>query len=160
MDEEEEKEESPFGPLLAGAMSGTLTDDDFLKAEKFLKELKEFSRLLLILSVATITVFSSLIHFTEKVHWLYKVVIIGQIACFACGVWFHIVLLNIFERLYRLSDEPVPSENKSLHEWLMLALSIQFWAFLISTALLVLLLFAHDWLAPAVLDKTRPALTP
>ena len=69
------------------------------RAEKKLKELKEFSRLLIILSVAFITVSSSLYGFKEDVFSLYMLVVVIQLFALYFGVRFHKKYLLVFTRL-------------------------------------------------------------
>ena len=125
------------------------------KLEKRIKERKEFSRLLVILSVAFITITYSLHAVKTDVSLLHYMVAFVQLFAIFSGVKVHRKCLDLFEALNSLHNlttdkskddffDGIDQTVVSLEWWS----SLQEWSFLLAFAILVCALFPWQSLLP------------
>ena len=127
--------------------------------EKKAKELKEFSRLLVILSVAFITISSSSSDFKAGILSLHNLMIFVQLIALFSGVMFHQKYLLFYTKVNSL-HQLTTSESADAHfdEMDQVFLSVIWWcslqqrSFLLSFLLLAFVLFPWQSLLP-ILNK-------
>lgn len=86
------------------------------KVEKQLKEMKEFSRLLVILSVAFITISFSLHDFKGDIFSLYMLVVVVQLFALFFGVRFHRTHLFMFIHINSWESCETPEEEEDFRK--------------------------------------------
>lgn len=125
-------------------MSADRIADGLAKIERMLKELKEFSRLLVILSVALITVITSLHDFQGDIRLTYKVTLGIQLFSIVCGVLLHESILPFMAMLYSLDKKSVEEsrddlkrKNKMLTTKMAWSYRLQLWSFVLSLGILL-----------------------